>query len=65
VNTVADETEEKISPEEALRRMKEIWATADTEMAHVYADELMLTILRQSGFAEVAEEFENQGKWYA
>lgn len=37
----------------------------DTEMAHVYADELMCQVLTDLGYGEGIEVFKNMTKWYS
>ena len=37
----------------------------DTEAEHAKADELLCTILRDIGIAEIAAEFERCEKWYS
>ena len=36
-----------------------------TESAHIKADELLCTILKDIGLSEVAEEFDRCEKWYS
>jgi len=54
-----------ITPEEAAQRMREINKNGDTEGAHCEADDLLCEILKELGFGEAVEIFENMDKWYA
>lgn len=38
---------------------------ADVEAAHVYADDLMCTVLYQLGYGKGVDIFRNMEKWYA
>ena len=62
----------KISPEEFKKKMKELQIKEDTrgtyfdrEQMHIAMDELMCEVLRDLGYSEGVEIFENTGKWYA
>ena len=48
----------------ALQLLKELPTEADEEN-HVEADAILVDFVRQLGFTEIAEAYENIGKWYA
>ena len=47
---------------ELLTRINEV---CDQEMAHVYADEILCTLLRNMGHNDIVDAYDNIGKWYA
>lgn len=51
--------------EEAITELKECQAYADTEGAHVNADDVLCALLRSLGYEDVVEEYEKVDKWYA
>ena len=61
------------TPEEFAKDMADIskmledeeWIGLNTERAHVRADELMCEILKQLGYGEGVDIFNNMPKWYA
>ena len=57
-------SEEKISPEEFERRMREC-ESGDYEVAHARMDELMCQVLRDLGYGTGIDVFDQQDKWYA
>jgi hypothetical protein len=48
-----------------IDRMKECLDNPDIEMAHVDADDLLVSLLRELGYQELADIYENVNKWYA
>lgn len=56
---------DNISPEQAVERAKKIISTHDKETKHIKLDDLLLKIVRQFGYDELANIFENEPKWYA
>lgn len=54
-----------MTPEEFKNRMLEISDNYDEEMAHIYADGLMCDLLRELGYGEGVDVFEDMPKWYA
>ncbi len=52
--------------QEALARLIELQRSDDPEAAHAEADKIMLTLLREAGYARHCEEWHKiQPKWYA
>lgn len=47
-----------------LQLLKDIPA-ASSELSHVEADNILSNFVRELGFTEIAEAYENIGKWYA
>ena len=64
------EVNEKITPEEFARRMREIERTrkdihiSEEVEQHLEADDLLCDVLRSLGYGEGVEIFEEMGKWY-
>ncbi len=54
-----------MTPNEFKKEMEIIAKYNDTEVAHYEADELLCDILKELGFEEGVEIFENMGRWYA
>lgn len=56
-----------ITPEEFKTKMEEFARESENgeEMAHIHADELMCEVLKQNGYEDGAELFENMPKWYS
>lgn len=59
-----------ITPEEFERRMKSIKATyyekyGDKELAHRFADDLMIEVLKSLGYSEGVLVNNSMAKWYA
>lgn len=57
-----------MTPEEFAKAMKEIRdeeVHGDTESCHGRADDLLCSVLRELGYGEGVEHFEDMGKWYA
>lgn len=54
-----------MSREEAIQELKKLQESGDTEMAHVYADEVLMNLLISLGYKDVADEYDKVGKWYA
>jgi hypothetical protein len=53
-----------MSPKEFADRMRAC-RSPDKEVQHCDADDLMCEVLRQLGYAEGVEVFEDMDKWYA
>lgn len=52
--------------QKALKEMKELEKEkGDVENAHVEADSILVGIIKHLGYTELAESFDNVGKWYA
>lgn len=51
--------------EEALAEMKRIRDIEDGEDRHVAADALLIRILREHGYDEAADVWEDMEKWFA
>jgi predicted GNAT family N-acyltransferase len=45
-----------------LRKMKD---ARDPEMAHIEADEMLVKFVRELGFDEIADAFDDVPKWYS
>ena len=62
-----------MTPEEFAKKMKKISdnlkyqndAYHDEEVAHMQMDDLMSDLLRQLGYGEGIDIFENTNKWYS
>lgn len=56
-----------MSEEEAVKRMAELvkMGVGDPEMAHSFADEVLIAFLRGLGYGELCDEWEKVKKWYA
>ena len=59
-----------LTPEEFKAAMFEIWHSKrsryyDCEPRHIDADSLMCEVLRQLGYGDGVDIFENMEKWYA
>ena len=54
-----------MTPEEFKERMELCSLDRDTEYGHITADELMCDVLKELGYSEGVEIFENMHKWYA
>jgi hypothetical protein len=56
-----------MTPEEAAAKMREIFSGTDYNIgaAHLEADELLCQILRELGYGEAVQIFEDADKWYA
>lgn len=59
--------EEKITPDTAAKRMGQIFFDYghDPEIAHARADDLLIEILIQHGYAEAVKQYESITRWYA
>jgi len=51
--------------EEAIMKLKRLQNETSFEEAHVDADETLCELLRSLGCADVVDEYEKVGKWYA
>ena len=51
--------------EEFKIKMQEIADNCGTEDGHIDADSLMCDLLKELGYSEGVEIFENMNKWYA
>jgi hypothetical protein len=51
--------------EEAIRRLRDLQGSGDTEGDHRLADDVLCDLLRELGFADVVEEWVEVPKWYA
>lgn len=56
-----------MTPQEFADRMRAIFSehAKDKEAAHSVADDLLCEVLREFGYAEGVEVFEEAEKWYA
>lgn len=57
-------SKELITPEEFLRKMKEIFKEGDVVEDHIYADDLMCEVLTRLGYGSGVDVFKNAIKWY-
>lgn len=60
-----NELEKEFSTKGFANKMLRIARNNNTEMAHIQADELMCELLRELGYGEGVNIFENMNKWYA
>ena len=56
---------ENVSVDNATELLKYIEDMCDTEMAHLYADEVLCRLLRNLGHNDIVDAYENIEKWYA
>ena len=54
-----------MSPDDFAREMRYKSRKTDTEAAHGDMDDLMCNLLRELGYGEAVDVFENAVKWYA
>lgn len=54
-----------ITPKEFADKMREYDKSNDPEMKHVHADDLMCEVLRELGYEEGVEIFEEMYIWYS
>lgn len=54
-----------VTPETAVDILTRINKICDTEMAHVYADRVLCTLLRNMGHNDIVDAYDNIGKWYS
>lgn len=56
-----------MTPEEAAQAMRHLREKygADFEIAHGYMDDLLCKVLREQGFGEMVDIYDDQEKWYA
>ena len=59
------ELEQEFSEKGFANEMRRIDRNNDTEMAHILADELMCKLLRELGYGEGVDIFEQMDKWYS
>ena len=59
------ELEKEFSTKGFANEMRRIDRNNDTEMAHILADELMCKLLRELGYSEGVDIFEQMNKWYS
>jgi len=51
--------------EEAIKKLREAQLSHNYEVAHDVADNVLCELLKTLGYADVVEEWEKVGKWYA
>lgn len=49
----------------AEEKMRSAVRSGDTEAAHAEADRILVTLLRQLGYKELCDLYEQVDKWYA
>lgn len=54
-----------MSPKEFCDEMKRLAKVNDTEAWHIYADDLMCSLLRTLGYEDGVKVFESEKKWYS
>ena len=59
------EFEGEFSAKGFANEMRRIDRDNNTEMAHIYADELICKLLRELGYGEGVDIFEQMDKWYS
>lgn len=60
-----NEFEKEFSAKGFANEMRRIDRNNDTEMAHILADEMMCKLLRELGYNEGVDIFEQMSKWYS
>jgi hypothetical protein len=48
----------------SIARFEHLQTYKDTEIAHIEADEEMVSLLKRIGLGDLAEAYEKIGKWY-
>ena len=51
--------------ETAIKRLKKLQDSGDTEAAHAGADETLCELLSELGYSDVVAEYHKVDKWYA
>lgn len=59
------ELEKEFSIKGFTNEMRRIERNNNTELAHIFADELMCKLLRELGYGEGIDIFEKMDKWYS
>lgn len=59
------ELEKEFSAKGFTNEMRRIARENDTEMTHIYMDELMCKLLRELGYGDGVDIFEETNKWYS
>ena len=54
-----------VTPETAVDLLKRIYEIHDTENAHVYADDVLCTLLRNMGYDAIIDTYQEIEKRYA
>lgn len=54
-----------MNKEEALAELAKCQQNDDTEMAHLYADDVLCTLLDELGYGDVVAEYQKVPKWFA
>ena len=50
---------------DAIAKLKEQQSNRDFEIAHGVADDVLCDLLRELGYGEVVDEYNEVGKWYS
>ena len=65
VQAIIKDQDKIMSPQCFADAMQTIMTFEDTECGHIHADDLMCYLLRQLGYSEGVDVFENADKWYS
>ena len=63
--TALTEECKSVTPETAVDILTRINEVCDQEMAHIHADEVLCTLLRNMGHNDIVNAYNNICKWYA
>lgn len=50
---------------EAIKKLKKLQDSIDTEWSHIKADKILCNLLTELGLSDVVQEWEKVQKWYA
>ena len=50
---------------DAIKKLKELQLSTDTESAHSYADDVLCELLKNLNCKDVVEEYNKIDKWYS
>ena len=54
-----------MTPEDAVRSLRELGRSTDIEDAHIQADKILRDFVVSLGYDAIADAFDNVPKWYA
>jgi hypothetical protein len=54
-----------MTADQAIKELKELQKSSDTELAHSLADDILCDLLEELGLIDVVIEYEKIEKWFA
>lgn len=54
-----------MTKDQAIEALKKAKAKSSTEEAHIAADEVLCELLTELGYADVVDEYNKVGRWFA